>query len=491
MSILLLMIPPLILAWYLAHRRGKKPPEPTLWPVLGMLPAILLNLHRLHDYVTEVLAACGCTYRIVGSRLFNLDMLFTSDPANIHHVLSRNFANYPKGPEFRKIFDILGDGIFSADFELWEIHRRTTIAQLKHADFNEFLERAVWQKVEDGLFPVLDHFCGEKEGLDLQDVFQRLAFDNICKLVLGSDPCSLRVELPFFPCEKAFHAVAEPLLRRHLLPEWVWKVQRWLNVGDERIIAEAAAAFDDFIYPRVVGGGDDANVLRAFEKMYNERKSVAGSASLGGFLKDSSLSLMFAGRDTTSACLTWLFWLVAQDPLSERKILEELEAELGLNKKWRPFTAEESHKLVYLHGALCESLRLYPPLPLQHKASVQPDILPSGHRLARNGKLIMSFYSVGRMESVWGKDCLQFKPERWICPSGKIKHEPSYKFPAFNAGPRTCVGKDMAFIQMKMVAAAILYGYKVRLVEGHKVSPRDSILLHAKEGLKVLLCKRN
>ncbi|KAG6405167.1 hypothetical protein SASPL_132753 [Salvia splendens] len=115
--------------------------------------------------------------------------------------------------------------------------------------------------------------------------------------------------------------------------------------------------------------------------------------------------------------------------------------------------------------ALCESLRLYPPLPLQQKASVQPDILPSGHRLARNGKLIMSFSSVGRMESVWGKDCLQFKPERWILPDGHG-------------------------IQMKMVAAAILYGYKVRLVEGHKVSPRDFILLHAKEGLKALLCKR-
>ncbi|KAG6407328.1 hypothetical protein SASPL_130317 [Salvia splendens] len=390
----------------------------------------------------------------MGPRIFNIDMLFTSDPANIHHVLSRNFSNYPKGPEFRKIFDIIGDGIFAADFELWEIHRKTTIAQLKRADFNESLERAVWQKVEDGLFPVLDHFCGRKEGLDLQDVFQRLAFDNICKLVLGSDPCSLRVDLPFFQCEKAFHRVAEPLLRRHLWPEWVWKVQRWFNVGDERVIGEAAAAFDDFIYPRVVGGGEDADV------------------------------------DSTSACLTWLFWLVAQSPASERKILEELEAELGLNKKWRAFTAEESHKLVYLHGALCETLRLYPSLPLQHKAPVQPDILPSGHRLARNEKLIMSFYSVGRMESVWGKDCLQFKPERWILPDRKIKHEPSYKFPAFNAGPRTCVGKDMAFIQMKMVAAAILYGYKVRLVEGHKVSPCDSILLHAKEGLKVLLCKR-
>ncbi|KAL1556059.1 alkane hydroxylase MAH1-like [Salvia divinorum] len=483
----LLMIPPLFLAWYLAHRRGKKPPEPTLWPVLGMLPAILLNLCRIHDYVTEVLTACGGTYRIVGSRLFNIDMLLTSDPANIHHVLSRNFSNYPKGPEFRKIFDIIGDGIFAADFELWEIHRKTTIAQLKHADFNEFLERAVWQKVEDGLFPVLDHFCGREEGLDLQDVFQRLAFDNICKVVLDSDPCSLRVGLPLFPCEKAFSAVAEPLLRRHILPEWVWTVQRWLNVGDERTLAEAAAAFDGFIYPRVAGG----NVLKAFEKMYSERKSVAVNASLGEFLKDTSLSLMFAGRDTTSACLTWLFWLVAQNPASVRKILEEMEAELGLEKKWRPFTSEESHKLVYLHGALCESLRLFPPLALQHKAAVQPDILPSGHRLARNGKLIISFYSVGRMESVWGKDCLEFKPERWICPNGKIKHEVSYKFPAFNAGPRTCVGKDMAFVQMKMVAAAILYGYEVRVMEGQRVSPRDSIILHAREGLKVLLCKRN
>ncbi|XP_047949497.1 alkane hydroxylase MAH1-like [Salvia hispanica] len=380
------------------------------------------------------------------------------------------------------------------DFELWEIHRKTIMAQFKRADFNEFIERTVWQKVEDGLFPVLDHFCGKKEGLDLQDVFQRLAFDNICKFVLGSDPCSLRVDLRVLPCEKAFSTLAEPLLRRHILPEWMWKVQRWLNVGDERIIAEAAAAFDDFIYPRAVvgGGGGDANVLRAFEKMYNERKSVAVStASLGEFLKDSSLSLMFAGRDTTSTCLTWLFWLVAQDPVSERKILEELEAELGLNKKWRSFTAEESHELVYLHGALCESLRLFPPAALEHKAPMQPDILPSGHHLARNGKLILSFYSVGRMESVWGKDCLEFKPERWISPSGKIKHESSYKFPAFNAGPRACLGKDMAFIQMKMVAAAILYGYKVKVVEGQRVSPRDSIILHAKEGLKVLLCKRN
>ncbi|KAG6416361.1 hypothetical protein SASPL_123789 [Salvia splendens] len=93
-----------------------------------------------------------------------------------------------------------------------------------------------------GLFPILDHFSGGKD-LDLQDVFQRFAFDNICKFVLDYDPFTLRPGLPFFPYENAFSTLTEPLLRRHILPEWMWKLQRWLNVGDERTIAKATVAF--------------------------------------------------------------------------------------------------------------------------------------------------------------------------------------------------------------------------------------------------------
>ncbi|KAH6768702.1 hypothetical protein C2S51_014038 [Perilla frutescens var. frutescens] len=437
---------------YVLHRRRRKPSEPTNWPLIGMLPFVLLNLRRAHDYITEVLNECGGTFHFKGPLFCNIDMLFTSDPANIHHVFSRNFSNYPKGPEFRKIFDILGDGIFGADFELWEIHRKTTLAQFTHPDFYNHLERTVWNKVETGLFPVLDDFCerGGRCSLDLQDIFQRFTFDNICKIILDYDPCSLRVELPDVRCEKAFSVVAEPLLHRHVIPETIWKLLRWLRMGSERKLMECSEAFGEFIYPHCEG----------------ER-----------------------GLDTTSTCLTWLFWLIAQNPISEMKILEEMEVQL--KHKWSFFTAQHSHDLVYLHGALCESLRLFPPVALEHKAPVQPDILPTGHHLHRNAKLIISFYSVGRMETVWGKDCLEFKPERWISPAGKIKHEPSYKFPAFNVGPRTCLGKEMAFIQMKMVAAAIIYHYNVKLVEGHPVSPRDSIILQARHGLKVRLSKRN
>ncbi|KAL0398992.1 UNVERIFIED_CONTAM: Alkane hydroxylase MAH1 [Sesamum radiatum] len=99
-----------------------------------MLPAVLQNLNRVHDYATEVLIECRRTYMFKGPWFSNTDMLFTCDPANIHHVFSKNFSNYPKGPEFRKFFEVLGDGIFNADFELWEIHRRTTLSLLPHSN---------------------------------------------------------------------------------------------------------------------------------------------------------------------------------------------------------------------------------------------------------------------------------------------------------------------------------------------------------------------
>ena len=84
---------------------------------------------------------------------------------------------------------------------------------------------------------------------------------------------------------------------------------------------------------------------------------------------------------------------------------------------------------------------------------------------------------------------MDFKPERWISVEGRLKHEPSYKFPAFNVGPRACLGKEMSFSQMKMVALTIICHYHVELVEGHRVFPYGSVLLKMKNGMKVKLAK--
>ncbi|XP_019183432.1 PREDICTED: alkane hydroxylase MAH1-like [Ipomoea nil] len=208
------------------------------------------------------------------------------------------------------------------------------------------------------------------------------------------------------------------------------------------------------------------------------------------FLRDTFVTLIIAGGDTTASALTWFFLLLAQNPQVEAKILHHI---LQLKQNKKVFKVEECQKLTYLHAAICESLRLFPSVPLNHKIPIEKDILPSGHVVTPNIKIIMSFYSMGRMDTVWGEDCMEFKPERWISPDGGIKRQPSYKYPVFNAGPRSCIGRDMAFTMIKMIAATIICHYQFQLVEPHHpetVLIADSILLEKKYGLKVKFSKR-
>ena len=116
-------------------------------------------------------------------------------------------------------------------------------------------------------------------------------------------------------------------------------------------------------------------------------------------------------------------------------------------------------------------------------------MLPDGTILKKGTRVMYAIYSMGRMESIWGKDCRDYKPERWL-KDGRFMTESAYKFPAFNAGPRLCLGKDFASYQMKFIAASILYRYHVKVVESHPVVPKLALTMYAKYGLKVTLSIR-
>ncbi|KAM3339704.1 hypothetical protein P3S68_029573 [Capsicum galapagoense] len=488
--------------WFILYGRIKTS-APTNWPILRGLPAAIVNFHRINEYITEVLIECGGTYEFKGPIFANVDMFFTCDSANIHHILSKNFSNYPKGSEYRKIFDVLGNGIFNVDDELWELHRKTTMSIMSHAKFQILLERTMWDIIEKGFRPILDAFAKHGKIFDLQDVLQRFTFDSITKLLLDHDPRSLSIDLPYLPYEKAFGDALEAFLLRHIVPERIWKLQKWLRIGKEKQLIQACEAFDQFIYPCISRKQEELMMhkstikdeefafLEAYVKMYNQWND-GDLGTLQTFLRDTFLNLMFAGRDTTSAALTWFFTLLAKNPSAEKRIREEIQQQLHVkeDENLKFFTKEESRKLIYLHGALCETLRFFPSLSLEHKVPLDHDILPSGHHVSPNTRIILPFYAMGRMETLWGKDRLEFKPERWISDRGGIRHVPSFKFPAFNAGPRTCLGKEMAFFQMKIVSATIIHNYHIQVVEPENISPTTSIMMKVKNGLMVKVAKK-
>lgn len=367
----------------------------------------------------------------------------------------------------------------------------------KHDKFQSTLDNVIHQKIEFGLVPFIHRFSESGFVLDIQDVFQRLNFDITCRVILGFDPNALAHESDH---HKALDEIEDCIGQRYLVPEFIRNLKKWLCIGEEKRFLAAWKDMDRFLYDCISlrretlsennNKEKQSDLLTSFlvEEEYDVQ--IGGiSTKSDKFIRDMTLNLLIAGRDTISSALTSLIRLVSNHPSVENKIVEEIKLNLPNNGNF--FTnAREVNNLVYLHAVICETLRLYPPVPSKATEPSQSDILPSGHPVDENTTVFLCTYAMGRMEDIWGRDCLEFRPERWISDRGSIVYVPSYKFPAFSAGPRSCLGKNMAFVQIKMIASALIWRYRIQVVEGQSVSIKNSLVLHLEHGLKVRVSKR-
>ncbi|XP_057456674.1 cytochrome P450 86B1 [Lotus japonicus] len=488
--------------------RQKKHHGLPIWPVLGMLPSLLTGLRtNTYGWLTDVLTRQNMTFTFKGPWFSSLQCVITSDPRNLEHVLKTNFAVYPKGEYFRNTLqDLLGNGIFNVDDEAWQKQRKTASIEFHSAKFRKLTTESLFELVHSRLLPVLEESVTKCVQIDLQDVLLRLTFDNVCMIAFGVDPGCLSLGLPLIPFARAFEDATEASLLRFITPTCIWKTMRFLNLGLERKLMRSIKRVDEFavdvIHTRKKELSlefDDekkqkSDLLTVFMKMKDEN----GKPYSDRFLRDICVNFILAGRDTSSVALSWFFWLLDENPDVEEKILEEIcrvvkqrkdmtKNEFGNSLTFKP---EEIKKMDYLHAALSESLRLYPSVPVDHKEVVEDDTFPDGTVLKKGTKLIYAIYAMGRMESIWGKDCNEFKPERWL-RDGHFMSESAYKFTAFNGGPRLCLGKDFAYYQMKYVAASIIFRYRVKVAENHPVAPKLALTMYLKHGLKVTLCPRD
>ncbi|KAH0455847.1 hypothetical protein IEQ34_015879 [Dendrobium chrysotoxum] len=138
----------------------------------------------------------------------------------------------------------------------------------------------------------------------------------------------------------------------------------------------------------------------------------------------------------------------------------------------------------YLHAALSETLRLYPSVPLNSKSCFSDDTLPDGFNVNRGDVVFYMPYPMGRMEILWGDDAENFQPERWLDDDGSVRNESPFKFTAFQAGPRVCLGKDFAYTEMKIFAAVLHQFFKFKLSsKSNDVHYKTMITIHIDQGL--------
>ncbi|VVB09728.1 unnamed protein product [Arabis nemorensis] len=466
------------------------------WPVLGMLPGALVILHRIYDWSVEVLENSNLTFLFKGSWFAGMDILVTIDPANIHYIMSSNFSNYIKGPEFQEVFEAFGDGIINTDAELWRNWRNASQVIFNNQGYQNLSKSTTRRKLKDGLVPLFSQFADEEMVVDLQDVFQRFMFDTTFIFITGSDPRSLCIEMPEVEFAKALDDVGEAILYRHVTPRFLWKLQKWIGIGTEKKMTKANATFDRVSATYISakrdeikqGNGESEDLLTCFMKLDTTKYEIL-KLSDDKLLKDFIVGFMAAGRDPTASALTWFFWILSENPNVLTKILHEINTILPRNGSDQD-KSSYLDKLVYLHATLSESMRLYPPIPFERKSPIKPDVLPSGHKVKSNLNILIFIYAMGRMKAVWGEDAMDFKPERWFSETGGFRHEPSYKFLSFNAGPRTCLGKNLAMNLMKTVIVEILQNYEVKVVNGQKIEAKPGLILHMKHGLKVTISKK-
>lgn len=473
-----------------------------MWPVLGSLPGLIHNSNRMHEWIADNLRACGGTYQTC---IFPIPFLarkqglvtVTCDPKNLEHILKVRFDNYPKGPTWQSVFhDLLGEGIFNSDGDTWLFQRKTAALEFTTRTLRQAMARWVSQAIKLRFCPMLKTAQVENKPVDLQDLLLRLTFDNICGLTFGKDPQTLSAGLPENSFATAFDRATEATLQRFILPSVMWKLKKWLRLGMEVRLSQSLKHVDGYmtniinkrkleLLTQQKGGSPHDDLLSRF---MNKKESYTDK-----FLQEVALNFILAGRDTSSVALSWFFWLVSQNPRVEEKILTEIctiliETRGRDTSKWfdEPLDFEEIDRLIYLKAALSETLRLYPSVPQDSKHVVYNDTLPDGTFVASGSSITYSIYSAGRMEYVWGPDCLEFKPERWLTKDGtKYEHHDQFRFVAFNAGPRICLGKDLAYLQMKSIAAAVLLRHRLTVAPGHKVEQKMSLTLFMKYGLKV------
>ncbi|XP_019451194.1 PREDICTED: cytochrome P450 86B1-like isoform X2 [Lupinus angustifolius] len=489
--------------------RQKKHHGLPIWPVFGMLPSLVTGVRtNTYEWLTDILSHQNGTFRFKGPWFSSLNSIITSDPRNIEHLLKTNFTNFPKGTYFKDtVRDLLGDGIFNADNETWQKQRKTASIEFHSTKFRQLTTDSLYQLVHTRLLPVLESCVEKSVAIDLQEILLRLTFDNVCMIAFGVDPGCLSLELPEIPFAKAFEDATEATVHRFVTPTCIWKFMRFINLGMERKLRESIKGVDEFA----------ENVIRTRKKelslhcdedkkprsdlltIFMKLKDDDGKAYSDKFLRDICVNFVLAGRDTSSVALSWFFWLLHQNPEVEDKILEEICRVVSVRKDMKKeefgkpliFKPEEIKKMDYLHAALSESLRLYPSVPVDHKEVIEDDTFPDGTVLKKGMKVIYAIYAMGRMEAIWGKDCKEFKPNRWLRNNGQFMSESAYKFTVFNGGPRLCLGKDFAYYQMKYVAANIIYHYHVKVVENYPVVPKLSLTMYMKNGIKVNLYKRD
>lgn len=136
------------------------------------------------------------------------------------------------------LLEFLGDGIFNADGDNWKFQRGVSFHEFNTKSLRKFVETVVDTELYDRLLPILSNAATNKCVLDFQDILQRFAFDNTCKITFGYDAACLLPSLPHSSFAVAIDVATNIRAQRfNSLVPLLWKIITLFGIGSEKQLA--------------------------------------------------------------------------------------------------------------------------------------------------------------------------------------------------------------------------------------------------------------
>ena len=203
-------------------------------------------------------------------------------------------------------------------------------------------------------------------------------------------------------------------------------------------------------------------------------------------LTAEALTQLIAGSDTTSNSSCALLYYVVRTPGVLKKLQEELDAKLPADIDVPTF--EMVRDLPYLSAVVNETLRFHSTsgigLPRQIPPDAEKGLRYKDYYFPPGTVLSVPTYSIHHSKEIWGEDANEFNPERWF----RLKSRQKNAFIPFSYGPRACVGRNVAEMEMKLIVATWARRYDVSLRQDY-METREGFL-RKPLGLEVGLRRR-
>ncbi|ETS75578.1 hypothetical protein PFICI_12522 [Pestalotiopsis fici W106-1] len=190
------------------------------------------------------------------------------------------------------------------------------------------------------------------------------------------------------------------------------------------------------------------------------------AAFVDGFTSNLK-ALLFAGHDTTSTTICWMFKELQDNPVCLERLREEHDTvfgtEIGACQELILNSPHLLYALPYTLAIIKETLRLYPLAATMRQGSSDYLLTVPGSRIRYPTDGYAMWDAVPIIHSrpdVW-RQADKFLPERWLVPEGDPLRPSKDAWRPFSLGPRICIGLELALLELRLVLVFVVRKFDI------------------------------